>query len=290
MSYTILTTPPRIVVEAARRLRHAQLKPRGFSPIGLFGPLDGNIVGGALLGVGMALSGACPGTVFPQIALNIESGWWALQGALVGGAVWTGFLQPYVASRPKPALTESQKQRVAIPGALGVSQPVAVAGFAGVMATGLAVAAAVTSPGPEAKIHPILGGVLIGAAQLFSLLARKSLVGTSSSFEEAGSFFWGWVKGDKRPRSTSSIVFCVGMVSGAWLAAAAFPQLAEPARIQVSAASAFAGGALMTVGARTAGGCTSGHGISGMSLLSVSSVVTIASAFATGAVFATSLY
>ena len=247
-------------------------------------------MGGAMLGVGMALSGACPGTVFPQIALNIKSGWWALQGALVGGALWTGFLQPYVASRPKPALTESHNQQATIHGALGVSQPVAVAGFAGVLAAGLALAAAVTSPGPEAKIHPILGGLLIGAAQLFSLLARKSLVGTSSSFEEAGSFFWGWAKGDKRPRSTSAIVFCLGMVSGAWLVAAAFPQLADPASIQVSAVSAFAGGALMTVGARMAGGCTSGHGISGMSLLSVSSVVTIASALVAGVAFATSLY
>jgi uncharacterized membrane protein YedE/YeeE len=44
------------------------------------------------------------------------------------------------------------------------------------------------------------------------------------------------------------------------------------------------------VGSRMAGGCPSGHGISGMSLLSISSVVTIASAFGAGAVVATSLY
>lgn len=38
----------------------------------------------------------------------------------------------------------------------------------------------------------------------------------------------------------------------------------------------------MVFGARLAGGCTSGHGISGMSTLSISSIVTVASIFSGG--------
>jgi len=46
--------------------------------------------------------------------------------------------------------------------------------------------------------------------------------------------------------------------------------------------AAFAGGLLMMLGARLAGGCTSGHGISGSLQLAVSSWMFVAVAFSTG--------
>lgn len=49
--------------------------------------------------------------------------------------------------------------------------------------------------------------------------------------------------------------------------------------------SAFYGGILMAFGARLAGGCTSGHGISGTSQLSVASWVTLISLFLSGVLF-----
>ena len=42
----------------------------------------------------------------------------------------------------------------------------------------------------------------------------------------------------------------------------------------------FVGGILLVFGARLAGGCTSGHGLSGMASLSIASFVTVASMFA----------
>jgi uncharacterized membrane protein YedE/YeeE len=45
---------------------------------------------------------------------------------------------------------------------------------------------------------------------------------------------------------------------------------------------AFIGGFIMLFGARIAGGCTSGHGISGMAQLSVGSTVAVAAMFAGG--------
>ena len=44
----------------------------------------------------------------------------------------------------------------------------------------------------------------------------------------------------------------------------------------------FCGGFLMLFGARLAGGCTSGHGISGMTLLNLESVVAVPAMFAGG--------
>jgi uncharacterized membrane protein YedE/YeeE len=55
-------------------------------------------------------------------------------------------------------------------------------------------------------------------------------------------------------------------------------------------AAAFLGGAIMLFGARLAGGCTSGHGISGGLQFSVSSWIFFASFFTAGIVSAFALY
>ena len=47
-------------------------------------------------------------------------------------------------------------------------------------------------------------------------------------------------------------------------------------------AMGFAGGFVLLLGARIAGGCTSGHGISGMAQLAVGSTVAVAAMFAGG--------
>jgi uncharacterized protein len=52
----------------------------------------------------------------------------------------------------------------------------------------------------------------------------------------------------------------------------------------------FAGGLLMAFGARMAGGCTSGHGISGTLQLSVGSWIAVICFFAGGVVTAMLLY
>jgi uncharacterized membrane protein YedE/YeeE len=52
---------------------------------------------------------------------------------------------------------------------------------------------------------------------------------------------------------------------------------------------AFLAGFVMLLGARIAGGCTSGHGISGMAQLSVGSTVAVAAMFAGGILAATLL-
>lgn len=55
-------------------------------------------------------------------------------------------------------------------------------------------------------------------------------------------------------------------------------------------AIAFVGGAIMAFGARLAGGCTSGHGISGTLQLSVSSWIALACFFVGGALTAQVMY
>lgn len=235
-----------------------------------------------LLGHGLALAGACPGTVLSQVALGIRSGYFALAGAAAGGVVYAGFVKPYLAGREKGPAPKDEK--LGVHEVLGVSR---TAGFLGLEAVLLGVVGAsvvLTSLGPEAKIHPVLGGLMIGGVtQGLSIASRKSLIGISTSFEEVGEWFWSLVKGEGLP-GYSSIVFSAAVMAGSWLTAWLVPELGQVVGVEVAPSRAALGGALMVVGSRIAGGCTSGHGVSGMSLLSVSSAVTIGVAVAWGVV------
>jgi len=267
----------RVIVTAAQKLGYVKLSPRNFSTFGVLGPFDGNIVGGMLLGTGMLLSGACPGTVLAQIGVGVRSGYYAFEGATIAGIVWSGFLRKFVRCE-RPA---DDKPKTAAYESLGVSRSTLLLAFETVCIFGVAAAYSLTTLGPEAKLSPIAGGFFIAAAQLLSILLRKSLMGTSTSYEEVGDWFWGILKGNL-PQRYSTSLYCTGMVGGAWLLSRMYPALAQVTDVEISPLAAGMGGFLMALGSRLAGGCTSGHGISGMSLLSTSSFLTIGTAFAWG--------
>jgi len=232
----------------------------------------------------MYLSGACPGTVLVQTALGYRSAYYALQGSLLGGLAWAGLVRPYVKQTTGGI---SQKTGVTLSQALGISHSAAVLGFGAFCASVIATTLLRFPANPDAKISPVAGGLLIGLVQLGSALSTKTLVGVSGSYEEAGDWiFWPLRGTDTKHPSSSSIQFALGIAGGAWLTARGIPFLAEGAPAEVSALSALLGGFIMALGSRVAGGCTSGHGISGASLLSVSSLVTIGSIFAGGAAVA----
>lgn len=54
-----------------------------------------NIVGGLLLGAGIALSGACPGTVLAQVGAGYKDAWAVLAGGIVGAGAY-GYLEPLI--------------------------------------------------------------------------------------------------------------------------------------------------------------------------------------------------
>lgn len=55
-----------------------------------------DLVGGLILGVGIALAGACPGTVLAQIGAGYRDAWVTLAGGLSGALVFT-YLEPSLA-------------------------------------------------------------------------------------------------------------------------------------------------------------------------------------------------
>ncbi|KAK0712203.1 hypothetical protein B0T21DRAFT_73414 [Apiosordaria backusii] len=230
----------------------------------------------------MMLSGACPGTVLAQLGVGVKSGVYAFAGASLAGVVWSGFLKKLLTQCPAPAKADSSSpapKATTVHEALGISKGTLLLGLEA-MFVGIVIAAAkFTEVGPEAKIPPYYGGMLIAGAQLLSLIVRGCLIGMSTSYEEVGAWLLG---GRVVPEKYRNILFSAGVVVGSYFLSHAVPKFGEVSDVVVSPLSAAVGGFLMILGSRMAGGCTSGHGISGISLLSVSSFLTVGATFAAG--------
>ena len=80
-----------------------------------------------------------------------------------------------------------------------------------------------------------------------------------------------------------------GEFNGRWLSPLWEKRFGE-GTILLRFAVAFGGGIIMAFGARTAGGCTSGHGISGTMQLALSSWITVVALFVGGILTATLMY
>jgi len=266
---------------AFERLNIVRRQPRKESP-GWFGPYDANVLGGLLVGTGMTLTGACPGTVLVQLTTGIKSGIPTALGGLMGGILFAKFgsaLKSGLSASTPPLDVKSHTiytkfdmnpDHVLL--AYEVMCLVLIGSFS---AFGLNRSAPL--------LHPILGGALIGGAQAASLLFTGNALGVSTAYEEAGSVFWylfGAGKQGGRP-STKAMTFALGILIGSF---ALSQSLSQPPTqtIDISGIRALLGGCTMVVGARLAGGCTSGHGISGMSTFSISSIITVTAMFGGG--------
>ncbi|KAI0013152.1 hypothetical protein F4779DRAFT_479876 [Xylariaceae sp. FL0662B] len=289
-----------LLVTVLQRLGYLNLKPRSWSSLGLLGPLDGNIVGGLLIGAGMALSGACPGTVFAQAGAGVRSSAYTLIGTALGGIAWSGFLRAAILrcrSRGQKKEKEKEKEKqgqadageraLALDEWTGLNRVAVVVALETVFAGAVAAIVYLASPASDGGlVKPVEGGLLIAGAQAVSIALRRTLLGTSACFEEVGDYFW-WIVGGgraERPKSCSSVALTTGMVAGALAITSLASPPAGPAvpEVDIDPIRAVSGGVMLALGSRMAGGCTSGHGISGISLLSVSSFITVAAMFAGG--------
>ncbi|KAI1166937.1 hypothetical protein F5B18DRAFT_648344 [Nemania serpens] len=268
-----------LLVTLCQKLGYIQVQPRGYSSLGLFGSLDGNIIGGCLLGIGMTLSGSCPGTVFSQVGAGVPSGSYTLGGCVLGGIIWSGILRPMLRSKARYA--PPKPESLTIYGALGTSQTVVLMGVEAMFVAGVAAISALGLAKTRGLVEPVFGGFLVAGAQLVSALTRKALLGTSASFEELGDYI-SWLLrggGDGKPRSYGSMAIVTGMMVGTLGLSLAVPLPQISPSVDLGASRLVLGGVLLTLGSRMGGGCTSGHGITGISLLSVSSFVTVAAMF-----------
>jgi uncharacterized membrane protein YedE/YeeE len=155
----------------------------------------------------------------------------------------------------------------------------------------------------EATWSPYVAGAGIGVLVCLALLLSNRPIGCSSGYVKAGGLIGKAIAGehvkkkeyyrDVVPEVDWAFALIPGIIIGAFISSmlsGTFHILVVPAtwsatfgenpvlRITV----AIIGGVLLAVGARWAGGCTSGHGISGSIQLSLASIISAACFFAGG--------
>lgn len=158
---------------------------------------------------------------------------------------------------------------------------------------------------------PYLAGALIGVLSMLTFYFSSKPIGASGAYARVAGLLGNQVA----PRHTGSldyyrktpptidweVMLVAKAVGGAFLAAWTGNELngrfLQPLWVErfgdaawLRVAVALIGGALMAFGARLAGGCTSGHGISGALQLSIGSWIALVCFFAAGVVTANLLY
>jgi uncharacterized membrane protein YedE/YeeE len=273
--------PHRIAMLFLEKLNIVQRPVRSNSTLG-WSSYDANIAGGALVGVGMALSGACPGTVLVQLAQGIPSANATALGALLGAGIYVQTQHRLRSmSRPQGA-AEPSIRKSTISEVLGIPEAVLYPLF------GLAIVSVLRFTGAKAGnaiVAPIVGGLLIGSAQAFSLLLTSSPLGVSAAYEHLSRHILQALSGKLGKPSLPSkpIIFSLGVIAGSFALLQQKPDTSfAVADAGISAWQAFVGGTVLAFGARLGGGCTSGHGLSGLSAMSFSSLVTVACMFGAG--------
>jgi len=240
----------------------------------------------------MALTGACPGTVLVQIATGTSSGLPVFVGATIGGMLWSRF--GYCVKCRDPTASKSNdkdctctEDEPTIYAATQISETQAVFIY-NVFCYALVLSASYLMPNISSspRLNPVIGGLAIGAAQAASLVLTGSAIGVSTAYETIGDYLDRFIgvsmnKNGAQP-SLNPVAFVFGMLCGSWGLTKVLDVRAIEETAHISWVQALIGGVALIIGARTAGGCTSGHGISGMSTLSKSSFLTVGSMFGGG--------
>jgi uncharacterized membrane protein YedE/YeeE len=123
-------------------------------------------------------------------------------------------------------------------------------------------------------IQGLIGGLMIGTASAIMLLGLGRIAGVSGLAARAAGIT---VDGAPRPLA---VAFVVGLPLGALLVALSLGPV--EARFEQGIAALVIGGLVVGFGTRLGSGCTSGHGVCGMSRLSARSLVATVTFMLTG--------
>jgi len=241
--------------------------PRASTEFGGFA-FGGNILGGLLVGAGMSLTGACPGTLPVQLAAGLSSQIWALVGGALGALVYTKFHPGHLANTPAtlPKYLGVSIRRLAVTLMVVFSTLVGVVMVIGAISSGT---------------NPVLGGLLIAVGQVVAIGLTNKTIGMSASYEQLAKWVWNKWDHTKIPINWSSVLFGVGAVLGSTLYFTIFGY-PGPYTPFASPFVNVVGGFALVFGARFAGGCPSGHGISGLANLGAASYVSVVAIFVGG--------
>ncbi|CAM4806234.1 unnamed protein product [Rotaria magnacalcarata] len=261
------------------------------------------LMGGALIGVGMVLAGSCPGTIFVQMGSGLQNSFLTCLGAICGVLFYYGFL---FARLTKDEVPKSSIVLQQLPELMGVKRIYLNLMFGSIF-IGTAFALEhfipykndlITPKGLHSLVgwSPALCGIGIGSLQLFFMMLFKKSLGISTGFTVLVAQLCR-VKSFKKlipslepftygVQNSLALLFAFGAIGGSFISTFSANQFPLNEQYGAGALSSFFGGFLLSLGARCAGGCTSGQGISGVTHLLVGSLIATAGMFGGGMLFA----
>ena len=125
----------------------------------------------------------------------------------------------------------------------------------------------------------LAGGLTIGFAALLLVLGNGRIAGIAGM---VGSALQALLGGQHTPGNAGRWLFLAGLVAAPWLWRL-FAPLPET-RLDVGWLAIIAAGLLVGVGVRMGNGCTSGHGVCGLSRLSIRSLANVLAFMGAGVV------
>ena len=120
----------------------------------------------------------------------------------------------------------------------------------------------------------LAGGILLGIASAAFILVNGRVLGISGIL--------GGLLLPKRADSSWRVFFLLGMVLAPAALSLVAPELVSAPRIEAGSLAIVAAGLLVGLGTRYGAGCTSGHGVCGLSRLSPRSLVATLAFMTTG--------
>ncbi|CAF0840028.1 unnamed protein product [Adineta steineri] len=274
------------------------------------------IFGGTLIGLGMVVSGSCPGTVFVQVGSGILNSLFTCLGGLLGTYFYYMLIHDRVSHTKLPSTSLVLRRLCDV---LHIHSTIIHTIF-GCILLGAAIGLEYLIPwksdlnsrllvngtlNPNEAIGHIFGmaawppsicGAGIGLLQLFFIFFLEKSLGVSSAFTvfaaqvcriktigrtipSMNSFAYGF-------KNYVTLLFALGAIGGSALSSSLSQTIPLGAENGTNILNSILGGFFLLLGARCAGGCTSGQGISGMTHLLFGSFLTTACIFGGGIIFA----
>jgi hypothetical protein len=125
----------------------------------------------------------------------------------------------------------------------------------------------------------LAGGLLIGAASALFVLGNGRIAGIAGI---VASPLRAWLSGASIGPEKTRLVFIAGLLLAPWLWRLFAPLPASS--VDIGPVALAAAGLFVGIGVRMANGCTSGHGVCGLSRLSLRSLVNVLAFMGTGGV------
>jgi uncharacterized membrane protein YedE/YeeE len=245
--------------------------------------LAGVVLGGFIFGAGMAILGYCPGTMAVSLGEGSLDALVGIVGAIFGGIVYA-LIQPSIQKMLGPDLG-----KISLQSALGGGSLYFILVFVFGLAL-VAIAFWLNKLENKKSFNWLYAGIGLAILNCIVFLAAvfDRPIGASTTYPYMGDLLSGMTQNNyfttiQKPGNWEMI-----FLAGAFLSGIVVSLLRKDFKIQLIYSGwsktegnssvkriiwAFVGGFIMLIGARMAGGCTSGHIISGGMQIAVSSLV-----------------